>query len=220
MRGRQRNHLIDQIIDERLLACKLGWQRVRAEKGSDQIRDVGIIAMLRDQIQQGQLAGPVQRVTSLCFERGRAVGEDRSKPRAQRSLVERQWVEQRIARSLDRVEHPESCGFASQTRGKIRLAITGEERMRVRVDKTGNDHALAQIDLFDRSSTARRPCTLEDACGADLRNLAVFNDDRTVVDTAERVKVDAALRRLGIAGHDRLRADDQRRQSIPFASAV
>ena len=51
------NHLIDQIVDERLFARELRRQRVRAEKRCDQTRNVGIAAMRGDQIEQRGLAG-------------------------------------------------------------------------------------------------------------------------------------------------------------------
>ena len=86
VRGRRRNHLVDQVIDEGLLARELRRQRVRAKKGCDQVRNVGIVAMLRDQIEQRRLARLVQRIPRLRLERRRSVSEHRAKSRANRAF--------------------------------------------------------------------------------------------------------------------------------------
>src|SRR5580700_11513344 len=166
----------------------------------------------RDQIEQRRFAGTVERVAGLRLEGGSAVRQNRSKSRANRSFVERYRVEQGLARPLDRVEHSERSGFAANARGEVGLAVPGEERMRVRVNQAGDDHAIAQVDEVAVA------CKI--VLATDGYELSVFDDQRGIVDAAERIEIDAGLRRLGIAGNDRLSADDQRRQSMPFSSAV
>src|SRR5579871_2917286 len=166
--------------------------------------------MFRDQIEQGGFARLMKRVSGLRFERRRSVGEHGSQSWTYRGVVELRRVEQRLARLLDRVEHAERSGLASKTRGEIRLAVAREERMRVRVDKARNDHAIAQVDGVARGDLSR-PNGYE---------LAVFDDEHCIVDSAQGGEIDTALRSVRIARNDRPSADDQRRQSIPFASAV
>jgi hypothetical protein len=45
--GRRRNHLVDEVIDKSRLTLdlELRRQRMRAEKGGYQLRNVGIVAM-------------------------------------------------------------------------------------------------------------------------------------------------------------------------------
>ena len=95
--------------------------------------------MLRDQVEQRDLARLVERVAGLRLERGRAVREHRPQARPNRPFIELSRIEQRDARTFDRIAHPQRRRLAAQPRGEIRLAIAGEERMRVRVDEARRD---------------------------------------------------------------------------------
>ena len=230
----QRNHLVDQIVDESVFAfeIELRRQRVRAKKRCDEARHVGILTMRGDQIEQRQLAGTMQRVPRLRLQRRRAVAQYRSQARANRRFVKLLRVEQRITRSLDRVAHPERRGLAALARGKVGLAIARIQRMRVRVDESWEDYAVAEVaDLpplgfargclrtsFDSARFAR--CAQDDILGANCGDDAVVDAHRGVVDAAERGEINAALRSRSIARDDRFGADDQRRQSMPSRSAV
>jgi hypothetical protein len=133
-------------------------------------------------------------------------------------------IEQRAARLLDRVQHPERWWAALLARRKVRFAIAGEKRVRVRVDQTGHNDAPAQIELFNVLAIEGSP--FDFGAFADGRNLRAFDEQRPVVDSAQSIEIDAALLGAGIAGNERLRADElyavaiYNRQSIPFASAV
>ena len=75
MRGRCRNDLVDEVIDKPRLTLdlELGRQRVSAEKGCHQARNVGIRLVPRDDVEQRGFAGLMQRVPRFGFERRRAV---------------------------------------------------------------------------------------------------------------------------------------------------
>jgi hypothetical protein len=96
--------------------------------------------------------------------------------------------------------------------------------VRVRIDKARYDHAVAQVELAFALSTEFIPSGVEGLrmtrSGPYRRHYTVFDDYRAVVDASERIEVNAVLRGLRVAGYDRPGADDQSRQSMPFASAV
>ena len=112
---------------------------------------------------------------------------------------------------------PERRLLAAQPRGEIGFPIAGKQRMGVRVDKARHDRAIRQVEFLDVA--AARHC-LDLSAAADCSDRSVFDQQRRIVDAAQPIKIDAALRGAGIARDDRSGANDQSRQSMPFSSAV
>ena len=199
-----RNHLIDEVVDEGFLPRKLRRQRVRAEERRNEPRDVGVVAVMRDEVEQRRLARLVQRVAGLGFERRRAVRQDRLQARADDAAVELLFVEQRFAGAFDGVQHAELRLLAAQPRGEVGLAIAGKERVRVRVDKAGEDYAFVAHLGSVAAKRLRDFIGLTDGCDD-----TALDGNGAVVDASERSEINAALRSIRIAGNDRLGADDE-----------
>ena len=151
-----------------------------------------IVAMRRDQVEQRGFAGLVQRVAGLAFRASSFRARASYATAGERSFVECRRIEQRFARPLDRVEHAERRlarrAAARQNPARDRRQTAGARARRQSPGRRRSREGRVR-SLVAASTRARHRHAWPDRGDA-----TVFDEHRGVVDAAQRIEIDAALR--------------------------
>ena len=169
----------------------LGRDGVRTEEGNGKVERT-LVVEGEQGFEQAQFGGGLQAVARFGFDSGRAVPEH---PQQARAGLRHERFNGGRARLLDRGDDAASCGqdfeigFACHLHLEFAGAVASPDDVRVRVDKTRHQDAVACIE-----SRFVRIGSLEFRRRADRDDLFVAYDDCAVFDDAKRAEGMSALR--------------------------